>query len=136
MSTRHPAIHRRTGLRRVRRALDAVGVLLTAILVALVVDRIFFPSGSGPAGTGSGVAATQARSVPPFTSVDLAGDNNVSVTSLDGLRLQGNGNSSVTGINSRNLTVALPGNGNIEVAGGEALHVTQSVTGSGAIRAG
>jgi Putative auto-transporter adhesin, head GIN domain len=58
----------------------AVGVLLLmAIPIALVVDRIFFDSSSSPAGTGSGVAATQARSLPPFTSVELAGDNNVIV---------------------------------------------------------
>ena len=53
-------------------------LLLAAILVALLVDRIFFSS-SRPAGAGSGVAATQARSVPSFTGVDLAGDNNVIV---------------------------------------------------------
>ena len=56
----------------------ALGVLLlTAILVALLVDRIFFHRSSSAAGTGSGVAATQARAVPPFTGVDLAGDNNI-----------------------------------------------------------
>jgi hypothetical protein len=58
----------------------ALGVLLLiAILIALLVDRIFFESSSSPAGTGSGVAATQARSLPPFTGVELAGDNNVIV---------------------------------------------------------
>jgi hypothetical protein len=58
----------------------ALGVLLViAILVALVVDRIFFQSSSSSAGAGSGVAATQARSLPPFTGVDLAGANNVVV---------------------------------------------------------
>jgi hypothetical protein len=54
-------------------------LLLIAILIALLVDRTFFHSSSSPAGTGSGVAATQARSVPPFTGVDLAGENNVIV---------------------------------------------------------
>jgi hypothetical protein len=58
----------------------ALGVLLLiAILVALIVDRIFFHSASSPAGAGSGVAATQARSLPPFTGVVLAGGNNVIV---------------------------------------------------------
>jgi hypothetical protein len=58
----------------------ALGVLLLiAILVALLVDRTFFQSSSRPAGTGSGVAATQARSLLPFTGVDLAGDNNIIV---------------------------------------------------------
>src|SRR5262245_938262 len=74
MSSGRTAVPRHRGLQR---ALTAVGVLLlTAIVIALVVDRI--RSGS-PAGTGSGVAATQARSVPPFSSVDLLGDNNVIV---------------------------------------------------------
>jgi hypothetical protein len=80
MSTGHTAIHQRRGLRRLQRALTALGVLLLiAILVALLVDRIFFPSSSSPAGTGSGVAATQARSLPPFTGVELAGYNNLIV---------------------------------------------------------
>jgi hypothetical protein len=53
---------------------------LTAILIAVAVDRIFFhTSGNSPAGTGSGVAATQTRSVPPFTAVEFAGANNVTV---------------------------------------------------------
>ena len=79
MSTGH-VMHRRGGLRRLGLALMALGVLLlVAILTALVVDRIFFHSSSSPAGTGSGVAATQARSLPPFTGVDLAGENNVVV---------------------------------------------------------
>jgi putative autotransporter adhesin-like protein len=51
--------------------------MVAAILIALLVDRIFF--NSSPAGTGSGVAATQARSLPQFTGVDLAGDNNIIV---------------------------------------------------------
>ena len=80
MSTGRTAPHRRRGLRRVQRALRAVGVLLLiAILIMLLVDRIFFDSSSSPAGTGSGVAARQARSLPPFTGVELAGDNNVVV---------------------------------------------------------
>jgi Putative auto-transporter adhesin, head GIN domain len=81
MSTAHTPIHRRTGLRRLRQALIALGVLLlTAILLALVIDRIFFRNSSGPAaGTGSGVAATQTRSVRPFGGVDLVGANNVIV---------------------------------------------------------
>jgi putative autotransporter adhesin-like protein len=54
-------------------------LLLIAIVIALVVDRIFFPASSSSLGTGSGVAATQARPLPPFTGVELAGDNNVIV---------------------------------------------------------
>jgi hypothetical protein len=186
MSSGRAAIHRHRELRRLRLALVALGVcLLTALLIALLVDRIFFPSSSSPAGTGSGVAATQARSLPPFTGIDLAGDNNVivqvgsrqsvvvhadsnllgrvtmrvrsgrlvigttpgnlsakspmfvavSLPSLDSLRLQGDGNISVTGINSRNLTVALPGRGNIEAAGTTTkLDVTISGEGTALLR--
>jgi hypothetical protein len=84
MSTGRTAIHRRSALRGIRLTLTAVGVLLaTAIVLAVLVDRIFFPSSSSPAGTGaatgSGVAATQTRSVPPFTGLELAGANNVKV---------------------------------------------------------
>lgn len=53
--------------------------MLTATLLAMLVDRSFFQSPSSPSGTGSGVAATQVRSVGPFTGVELAGDNNVVV---------------------------------------------------------
>jgi hypothetical protein len=74
MSSGRTAIHRRNGLRRLQLALTALGVILvSAIAVALLVDRIFFPSSSSTAGTGSGVAATQARSVSSFTGVDLEG---------------------------------------------------------------
>jgi hypothetical protein len=50
----------------------ALGALLlsTLILTVLLAHR-----SRRPAGTGSGVAATQARSVAPFTGVDLAGYN-------------------------------------------------------------
>lgn len=65
MSTAPTAIHRRGRLRRLQLALAALGVLLVSvIMLALLVDRMFFQSSSSPAGTGSGVAATQARSVP------------------------------------------------------------------------
>jgi hypothetical protein len=54
-------------------------LLLTAIVVVLLVDRVAFDHSTGLMGTGSGFAATQARSVPPFTGVELAGENNVIV---------------------------------------------------------
>jgi hypothetical protein len=53
-------------------------LLVAAIPMALVVDRTS-TSPRSPAGTGSGVAATQARSFPPFTGVDLTGENDVVV---------------------------------------------------------
>jgi Putative auto-transporter adhesin, head GIN domain len=55
-----------------------VGLLLAAIIIALLAVRILHSS-SSPAGTGSGVAAAQSRSLLPFTGVDLAGANNVMV---------------------------------------------------------
>ena len=79
MSTGRTTIHRPGGTRRARAALVAGGVLLLTLLVTLVVDRAFFANSSTPAGTGSGNAATQSRSVAPFTGVDLAGANNVVV---------------------------------------------------------
>jgi Putative auto-transporter adhesin, head GIN domain len=80
MQTARTPIHQGRPLRRLGLALAALGaLLLTGILIALLVDRIFFPGSSSPPGTGSGVATTQARSLPPFTAVDLAGENNVIV---------------------------------------------------------
>jgi hypothetical protein len=80
MSTGRTQIDRRRESNRLLKALTAFGVLLmTAILIAVGVDRLFFPASRDPAGTGSGIAATQARSVPPFTAIDLAGDDNVGV---------------------------------------------------------
>jgi hypothetical protein len=80
MSTGQTTLHRPRGAGGRRRLLTALGgLLLTAILMALLVDRIFFDDTSSPAGTGSGVAATQARSLAPFTGLDLAGANNVVV---------------------------------------------------------
>ena len=80
MSTGQTTLHRPRGAGGPRRVLVALGaLLLTAILMMLLVDRIFFHDTSSPAGTGSGVAATQARSLPPFTGLDLAGDTNVVV---------------------------------------------------------
>ncbi len=80
MSTGHTTLHRPRRAGGPHRALMALGaLLLTAILMALLVDRVFFRDTSTPAGTGSGDAATQARSLPPFTGVALAGANNVVV---------------------------------------------------------
>jgi len=76
MSTGPTPTDRHSGVKRLQLALMVLGVLL---LIVLVIDRIFFDSSSTPAGTGSGVAATQARPLPPFTAIDLVGANNVIV---------------------------------------------------------
>jgi Putative auto-transporter adhesin, head GIN domain len=80
MSTAPTPAHPGRAPGRLKLTLAALAVvLLAAIFGMLVVDRIFFHSSSNPAGTGSGVAATQTRALPPFTAVDLAGANNVIV---------------------------------------------------------
>jgi Putative auto-transporter adhesin, head GIN domain len=66
----------RRGPRRIGSTLGVL--LLAAILGALAIDRVFF-HGSSPPGTGSGAAATQVRTVHPFTGVALTGANNVIV---------------------------------------------------------
>ena len=80
MSTAPTPAHRRRAPGRLKLTLAAIAVfLLAAILAVVVVDRVFFSSSSSRAGTGSGVASTQARPLPPFTGVELASDNNVIV---------------------------------------------------------
>jgi hypothetical protein len=57
-----------------------VVLLLAAILIVLLVDgHLFNGRSTNSTLTGSGVAATQTRSLAPFTSVELAGNNNVTV---------------------------------------------------------
>jgi hypothetical protein len=80
MSVAPTPVNRGKAPGRLKSALAAIAVLLlAAILVMLAVDRVFFHSSSSPAGTGSGVASTQTRSLAPFTGVELAGANNVIV---------------------------------------------------------
>jgi hypothetical protein len=79
MSTAPTSTQRRRAPGPLKSTLAAIAVLLLAILAVLAVDRVFFSSSSSRAGTGSGVASTQARPLPPFTGVELAGDNNVIV---------------------------------------------------------
>jgi Putative auto-transporter adhesin, head GIN domain len=79
MSTGLTRIRRHGGLEHVSRAVAVLTVVLLAGIVVLVlVDRSSTTSNI-QGGAGSGVAATQARSLPPFTGVDLAGANNVVV---------------------------------------------------------
>ena len=79
MSTGLTPTRRHGGLENVSRALAVLTVLfLAGIVVLVLVDRSSNTSNS-QGGTGSGVAATQARSLPPLTGVDLAGANNVVV---------------------------------------------------------
>jgi len=83
MSTGLTPIRRRHGgLENIPRALAVLTALLLAGIVLLVlVDRSSntFNTSNSQGGTGSGVAATQARSLPPFTGVNVAAGNNVVV---------------------------------------------------------
>ena len=136
-------------------------LLLAAILTALLVDRM----SSGSSRTGSGVAATQARSLPAFSVVDLAGDNNVMVRVgvrqsvmvhadrnllsrvttrvRSGSLIIGTTPGSLTTKAPMYVTVSLPsidaitleGNGNIKVVGINSRSLTIALPGSGVIDA-
>jgi hypothetical protein len=140
-------------------------LLLTAILAALLVDRVSLHSSSSPAGAGSGVAATQARSLPPFAGIDLAGDNNVivQVGARQSVVVHADGNllrrvttrvrsgRLVIGTTPGNLSakspmfvavvvpslevIRLQGAGNISVTGIDSPHLTVALPGSGNIDA-
>ena len=163
MSTAPTPTHHRRGLGHLQPKLTAIAALLiAAILLALLLDRI---GSSSPAGTGSGVAATQARSVPSFTGVDLAGENNVIVhvgasqsiivhadsNLLGRVTTQVRSGQLVIGTTPGNLNaktqmsvaVSLPsldaltlnGDGNITVTGINGRSLTIALPGSGTIRA-
>jgi Putative auto-transporter adhesin, head GIN domain len=165
MSTAPTPLHQRRAPRRLRLTLPALAVLLlAAILIALLVDRIF-QSSSSPAGTGSGVAATQRRSLPPFTGVDLAGENNVIVrvgasqsvivhadsNLLTRVTTRVRSGSLVIGTTPGNLNAKTPmfvavsvpsldaltlnGDGNITVTGINSRRLTVVLPGSGAVHA-
>ncbi len=72
MSTAPTTLHRHRALQLVLTGLAVL--LLAAILIVLLADH----HSSAP-GSGSGVAATQSRSLPPFNRVDLAGTTNLVV---------------------------------------------------------
>ena len=79
MSTQPTPIRRHGGLENVSRALAVLTALMLAGIVVLVLVDQSSNTSNSQVGTGSGVAATQARSLPPFTGVDVTGDNNVVV---------------------------------------------------------
>jgi hypothetical protein len=81
MSVTPTTFHERRAPRRYQLALAvAFGFVLATIVVLLLVHYDVLKGSSSSNGVvGSGVAATQTRSLPPFTSLDLAGSNNISV---------------------------------------------------------
>jgi hypothetical protein len=165
MSTGLAPIRRHGGLENLSRALAVLVVLLLGGIVVLVlVDRSSNTSTSQGA-TGSGVAATQARSLPPLTGVDVAGANNVvvrvgapqSVIVHADSNLLGRVTTQVTSgglvigntpgtLNTRSpmfVAVSVPsldaltvqGSGNISVAGINSPSLTVRIPGSGTIHA-
>jgi len=79
MSTGLTPIRRHGGLENVWRAVAVLTALFLAGIVVLVLGDRSSTTSNSQGGTGSGVAATQARSLPPLTGVDLVGANNVLV---------------------------------------------------------
>lgn len=161
MSTAPRPIHRRRGsLHGHPTLIAATALALAAILLALLVDRVFFAGG-----TGASTAATQSRVVPSFTGLNLVGANNVvvhvgrrqSVTVhadkklLGRITTQVQSGSLVVGNTRGNFSsktpmfvvvnvprldaVSLEGAGNITVAGISSQSLTASIPGSGNIDA-
>ena len=79
MSTGLTPIRRHSGFEKVSRALAMLTVLFLAGIVVLVLGDRSSTTANSQSGTGSGVAATQARPLAPLTGVDLVGANNVVV---------------------------------------------------------
>jgi len=78
MNVAHAPTDPQRTLHRARLTLAAAVVVLL-VAVALVASDAFHRTSSSIGVTGSGIAATQARSVAPFTSIELAGSNNIDV---------------------------------------------------------
>src|ERR1700760_4527436 len=77
MSTARASVHRPSAVRRYGRAL--VALLLAVVVIVLLIDRVAFNNSTSPRATGSGIEATQVRSLPPFSALDLTGANHVTV---------------------------------------------------------
>ena len=56
-----------------------MALLLAVVVIVLLIDRVAFNNSTSPRATGSGIEATQVRSLPPFSALDLTGANNVTV---------------------------------------------------------
>jgi hypothetical protein len=144
-----------------------LAALLVGIALGLLIQSDGFQSSSTADGVqGSGVAATQAREVPPFGSLELAGSNMVAVrvggkqsvivraddnllshvtTEVqDGTLVIGNTPGSFTAKSPMSVHVSVPsleslaltGSGIVSVEGLEAPSFTVALPGSGVVRAG
>ncbi len=56
-----------------------IGLIVGGTVGLLVGSNVFEDSSSSTGVQGSGVAATEARDLPPFSSVELAGSNTVTI---------------------------------------------------------
>jgi hypothetical protein len=166
MSTTPTPIHPSRRPEHLQRTAAVIAALLiAAILSTVLVDRVFFPA-TNPPGTGSGVATTQTRSLPPFGDVDLAGTSNVIVrvgprqsvivhadsNLVSRITTQVHSGSLVIGttpgtLNARSPTfvqvnvpslkaITLHGSGNITVSGINSPSIVAAIPGSGTITAG
>ncbi len=142
-----------------------VGLVVGGTVGLLVGSSVFEDSSSSTAVQGSGVAATEARDLPPFSSVELAGSNTVTIrvgeeqsvvvhadnnlvnrvtTAVqDGSLVIGDTPGSYTAKSPMSVTVSVPsldaltltGSGVIAVTGIEASSLTVRLPGSGVLRA-
>jgi Putative auto-transporter adhesin, head GIN domain len=165
MSTGLTPMRRHGGLENVWRALAVFTALFLAGIVLLVLGDRSSTTSISQGGTGSGLAATQSRSLPPLTGVDLVGANNVVVrvgarqsvivhadsNLLGRVTTQVSSGSLVIGntpgaLNAKSPmfvavsvpsldTVAVDGSGNISVTGIDSRSLTVRVPGSGTIHA-
>ena len=142
-----------------------IGLIVGGLVGLLVGSNVFEDSSNSAGVQGSGVAATETRNLPPFSSVDLAGsnivtirvgeeqsvvvhaDNNlvdrVTTTVRDGSLVIGDLPGSYTAKSPMSVTVSAPsldaltltGSGVIAVTGIEAESLTVRLPGSGVLRA-
>jgi hypothetical protein len=152
---------------RIAAAVLVAGLAATALIatVLLVQQNLFQISSSSGERRGSGVAASQARTLPPFDSVELTGSNNVVVhvgqqqavvvhaddNLLERITTKVEGGALVIGNEAGSFTtkspmhveittpslrgIALSGSGVVSAAGIRSSHLTVVLPGSGVIRA-
>ncbi len=144
----------------------AIGLIVGGTVGLLVGSDVFDDSSSATGVEGSGVAATETRDLPPFSSVELAGSNIVTIsvgeeqsvvvradsnlvdrvttTVQDGSLVIGNIPGSYTTRSPMSVTISVPslealtltGSGVVTVTEIEASSLTVRLPGSGVLRAG
>jgi hypothetical protein len=163
-ATPTPTPHRTEARLTLSQAVVLLAVVL-ALVVYLLVHYDVFGSSSSKITVGSGAAASAARTVAPFTGVELAGSNNVVIrvgrpqsvtvradTNLlnrvttvvrDGRLVIGNMSGSFTTRSPMSVTITAPkldalilsGSGNVDVSGLASSRLTVKLLGSGNVSA-